>query len=64
MHQGYGEAPASGLDARPRALTADARAEIEALIDDDQKISAIKRYREATGAGLTQAKDAVEHWQR
>ncbi|MGQ7312259.1 ribosomal protein L7/L12 [Microbacterium arabinogalactanolyticum] len=44
------------------ALTPAARAEIAALIADDEKIRAIKRYREETGVGLKQAKDAVENW--
>lgn len=43
-------------------LTPAIRAEITALIADGQKIRAIKRYREATGVGLKQAKDAVERW--
>jgi ribosomal protein L7/L12 len=44
------------------ALSPAARAEIAALIADEQKISAIKRYREETGVGLKQAKDAIENW--
>lgn len=35
-------------------------AEIERLLIAGQKINAIKRYRELTGAGLQEAKDAVE----
>ena len=37
---------------------------IEALVSDGRMIEAIKAYREATGAGLKEAKDAVEAWQR
>jgi hypothetical protein len=37
------------------------RDEITALIDDCQMISAIKRYREVTGSGLTESKTAVEN---
>lgn len=44
------------------ALRPAARAEIAALIAGDEKIRAIKRYREETGVGLKQAKDAVENW--
>ena len=33
---------------------------IRPLLDQDQKIAAIKLYREETGAGLAEAKDAVE----
>lgn len=34
--------------------------ELRALMAADRKIEAIKQYRAATGAGLAQAKDAVE----
>jgi ferritin-like metal-binding protein YciE len=34
--------------------------EIDALLRDGKKIQAIKTYREITGAGLKEAKDAVE----
>lgn len=33
---------------------------VVALVRDGQKIQAIKAYREVTGAGLKEAKDAVE----
>lgn len=35
-------------------------AEVVALLREDKKIQAIKVYREITGAGLKEAKDAVE----
>jgi ribosomal protein L7/L12 len=35
-------------------------AEIDQLLRSDQKIAAIKRWREHTGVGLKEAKDAVE----
>ncbi|KAA6221619.1 hypothetical protein CP973_06225 [Streptomyces albofaciens JCM 4342] len=35
-------------------------AEIDALLLKGRKIQAIKRYRELTGAGLAEAKEAVE----
>jgi ribosomal protein L7/L12 len=38
--------------------------QIRALLDGGQKIMAIKLYREHTGAGLKEAKDAVEAIQR
>ena len=41
-------------------LTEQQRQAINAEIFGGQKISAIKLYREATGAGLKEAKDAVE----
>lgn len=41
-------------------LSEEARAEIGALLEKGRKIEAIKRYREATGVGLAEAKKAVE----
>lgn len=35
-------------------------AEVDALLHKGKKIDAIKRYRELTGAGLVEAKEAVE----
>ncbi|MEU6831299.1 50S ribosomal protein L7/L12 [Nocardia beijingensis] len=56
------EAPASA--APPRAVPpvphGDGMAEIDALLAQGKKIHAIKRYRELTGCGLKEAKDAVE----
>lgn len=42
------------------ALDDAARARIRAVLASDGKIAAIKLYRELTGAGLKDAKDAVE----
>ena len=39
-------------------------AELMRLINDGKKINAIKRYRELTGVGLSEAKDAVEEIER
>lgn len=39
-------------------------AEVQRLVADDKLIHAIKLYRENTGVGLKQAKDAVEAMQR
>ncbi|MCX3061312.1 ribosomal protein L7/L12 [Streptomyces beihaiensis] len=36
------------------------REEVEALVREGKQIAAIKAYREMTGAGLKEAKDAVE----
>ncbi|KAA8887559.1 hypothetical protein F3087_17970 [Nocardia colli] len=64
QHLGIQDLPV--LPAEPiRAVPTDARpafswAEIDALLLHDKKIQAIKRYRELTGAGLKEAKDAVE----
>lgn len=38
----------------------DLEAEIRQLLDSGNKIQAVKVYREKTGAGLAEAKDAVE----
>ncbi len=38
--------------------------EVERLMLDGRKIAAIKQYRDETGAGLRQAKDAVEALER
>ena len=38
--------------------------EVLALLADGRKIPAIKRYREVTGAGLREAKDAVDEIDR
>ena len=45
----------SGID-----LTAAAMREAQALVKAGRKIEAIKLYRELTGVGLAEAKDAVE----
>ena len=47
--------PAQGDDAFAR--------ELSELLEAGQKINAIKRYRERTGVGLKEAKDAVERMQ-
>ncbi|MFH8409429.1 ribosomal protein L7/L12 [Streptomyces sp. NPDC018019] len=39
-------------------------AEIDALLLKGRKIEAIKRYRELTGAGLAEAKEAVDRRER
>ena len=48
----------------PNPLTDPQRQAIEAAIVAEQKIQAIKLYREATGAGLADSKDAVEKLER
>ncbi|QYM64038.1 ribosomal protein L7/L12 [Microbacterium sp. Se5.02b] len=44
------------------ALTPDVVAEIDRLVAANQKIHAIKLYRDHTGVGLKEAKDRIEHW--
>lgn len=39
-------------------------AQVKQLIADGKKIEAIKEYRVASGAGLKEAKDAVEEYER
>lgn len=46
-----------------RPLTAAVEAEIAKLLQNRQKIEAIKRYREVTGVGLREAKEAIEQWE-
>lgn len=41
-------------------LTEQQRAEVEALVRSGKKINAIKIYREATGQGLKESKDAID----
>jgi ribosomal protein L7/L12 len=54
------EAPRSGA-AHESAIT---DAELRTLLEQKQLIAAIKRYRELTGSGLRDAKDALEALQR
>lgn len=55
----------SGVEAfAPGARSHVPMAEIEELIRAERKIEAIKRYREATGLGLAEAKDAVDAIER
>jgi len=43
---------------------ADFEAELRTLLAEGRKIAAVKRYREETGAGLVEAKNAVEALER
>ena len=52
--------PAAARPAGSAGVRADLKADVWALMQDGQKIQAIKFYRERTGCGLKQAKDAVE----
>lgn len=55
----------SGVVAPPsRPLTYDERAEIENYLQNNQKIAAIRRYRQITGSSLKEAKSIIDHWQR
>ncbi len=47
-----------------RRLSTEQRRAITARLDAGQQIAAIKLYREFTGAGLKDAKDAIDSWQR
>jgi ribosomal protein L7/L12 len=51
-----------GPAAAPTAPDADPQ--VRALLQSGNKIEAIKRYRELTGVGLAEAKDAVEAIER
>jgi hypothetical protein len=54
------DARARAAAAPPRAVPADAEAKARELMAQEQKISAIKIVRDATGMGLKEAKDWVE----
>ncbi len=58
-HLGIQQA-ATPLGSSPHVPSGDGMAEIDALLAQGKKIHAIKRYRELTGSGLKEAKDAVE----
>jgi ribosomal protein L7/L12 len=47
-----------------KASTAELVDRVRSLLDAGQKIAAIKAFREATGAGLAEAKEAVEALER
>ena len=47
-----------------RAQVSAVRQQVQNLCRAGNKIQAIKHYREATGVGLKEAKDAVEEFQR
>lgn len=55
-------APSSAAASTASRLGPQAAAEIDRLLAANQKIAAIKVYREHTGVGLKEAKDAVDHW--
>ena len=44
----------------PATLTADLEREVRSLLDQGKKIEAVKVYKDHTGSGLKDAKDAVE----
>lgn len=48
------------LQQRPREIRPAERDELVALIRQDRRIQAIKRYREMTGANLLTAKNAID----
>jgi hypothetical protein len=54
------ELPESGGSGLVAAAANELEAEIADLLSGEGKIAAIKRYREATGAGLKESKEAVE----
>jgi ribosomal L7/L12-like protein len=50
-----------GLEYKDAAILVEPSAEVKALADDpSQKIQAIKLYREQTGLGLKESKEAIE----
>ncbi len=53
-------APAPAPPNPPAVVAGDGMAEVRELVRNGEKINAIVRYRALTGAGLKEAKDAVE----
>lgn len=57
-----GSAPATSTISPASGLTPEVIAEIDRLVTADQKIRAIKVYRQHTGVRLQDAKDRIDHW--
>ena len=58
VHPSIGQCPHCGASIdKP---TADLEQQVRALLDDGQKIAAVKLYKDQTGVGLAEAKEAVE----
>jgi ribosomal protein L7/L12 len=55
-------AAASSASTTVSGLTGDVVAEIDRLVAADQKIHAIKLYRDRSGVSLKEAKDRIDHW--
>ena len=61
VHPSIGQCPQCGATiGKP---TADLEQEVRSLLDQGQKIEAVKLYKDQTGVGLAAAKDAVEAMQ-
>jgi ribosomal protein L7/L12 len=61
VHPGIGQCPQCGAPVdKP---SPDLEQQVRALLDQGQKIDAVKLYKERTGAGLAEAKQAVEAMQ-
>jgi large subunit ribosomal protein L7/L12 len=60
LYRHLGLDPAAAIPAAAGAVDAD----VAQLISSGRKIHAVKLYRERTGAGLAEAKDAVEAYER
>jgi ribosomal protein L7/L12 len=59
---GIGRAKGPSVPVPPRPVDDATVREITDLLARDRKVQAIKRLREATGAGLVEAKDRIEAW--
>lgn len=57
-----GSARAATTNSPASNLTPEVIAEIDRLVTAEQKIRAIKVYREHTGVRLQEAKDRIDHW--
>jgi ribosomal protein L7/L12 len=61
VHYSIGQCPHCG--AAMDKPNADLEQQVRALLDDGQKIAAVKLYKDQTGVGLAEAKQAVESMQ-
>nr|WP_201470843.1 ribosomal protein L7/L12 [Microbacterium hydrocarbonoxydans] len=57
-----GSAPAATTISPASGLTPEVIAEIDRLVTAEQRIRAIKVYRQHTGVRLQEAKDRIDHW--
>src|SRR5690349_1153793 len=64
LDRSYRPPVSAAAPAQPRALAGQDLAEVSSLLAGGNKSAAIKRYRELTGLGLKEAKDAVETIER
>ena len=62
LYAHLGLSPDGGVDRFAEVSGGGLDADIQALVSSGKKINAIKLYRERTGVGLAEAKDAIERY--